>query len=150
MNGGVDLLKLCQEIEAKRNKIIGQLSSDDKEKAKYILGIFDVVHDEDFVFIHSAFAGGAVFLFLFMPKLLVGEFGIGILFAFLVPIVAGVIVHKALSHFYYEKKTNRLVKELDQKMTADPGLREIFWKIRREGHYSDFKIANEIWKKIAV
>ncbi len=150
MNGGVDLLQVCQEIEAKRNKIISQLSQNDKEKAKYILGIFDVVHDGDYAFVHSMFAGGAFFLFLFMPKLLAGEFGIGILFAFLVPIVAGVIVHKALNHFYYEKKANRLVKELDQKMTADSGLREIFWKIRREGHYSDFKIANEIWRKIAI
>jgi hypothetical protein len=141
MNGGVDLLKLCQEIEAKRNKILSQLSPSDKEKARYILGIFDTVHDEDFAFIHSAFSGSAVFMFLFMPRL-------GVLFSLPISITVGIIVHKALIHFYYEKKANKLVKELDEKMMADSELRQIFWKIRKEGHYSDFKIANKIWKKI--
>jgi hypothetical protein len=149
MNGGVDLLKVCQEIEAKRDKIVSQLSPSDRAKAKYIFSIFDVVYDGDYAFVHSMFAGWAIFLFLFMPKLAAGELGIGILFSIPIPVVVGVIAHRALNHFYYEKKANRLVKELDERMTTDSELRQIFWKIRREGHHSDFKIANKIWKKIA-
>jgi hypothetical protein len=78
-----------------------------------------------------------------MPRL-------GVLLSLPVSIAVGIIVHKMLIHFYYDKKANRLAKELDEKMMADLGLREIFWKIRKEGHYSDFKIANKIWRKIAI
>jgi hypothetical protein len=147
MRGGVGLLEACMEIEEARENILQKLSLDDKEKAKYIFRILDTLSKKSDSFIHSLFLAGAVFLFMMIPYLAEKKLGFGFLIIPLISLAVGIISHKTINHLYYDRKYTRLLKELAGKMTIDPGLKTIFWKIRQDCHPADLKLTNRVWKE---
>ena len=147
MRGGAALLEVCIEIEAKRKNILRQLSSEEREKAEYIFGILDKLSVLDNSFVHSLFLAGAVLMILAVPRLVKEEIGPGLLFALLISAAIGIISHKTINYFYYDRKCARLSKELADKMAADTVLKEVFWKIRQDCHSADIELTNRIWKE---
>lgn len=147
MRGGIDLLEVCLEIEEARKNILEQLSPDNKEKAKYIFRILDTLSKRSNSFIHSLFLAGTVFLFMTIPYLAEKKLDLGFLLIPLISAAIGIISHKAISHFYYDRKCGRLAKELAEKMAVDAELKEVFWKIRRDCHPADLKLTSQVWKE---
>jgi hypothetical protein len=143
------IILMDKVINEKRRAILDQLSEESKEKAKYIFGVLNEVFRENYAFLYSLCAG--VLCGTIMVLLKSGESIGGDLFLLIISFssLQAVIVFGGLKYFYYDPKSDRILKELNEQMNGDTELRKIFWKIRKEGHPCDFRLATKVWQKIS-